>query len=156
MTIFYTLGFVCTQDQVLLGYKVKSGLGQDQWNGYGGKTRADESLLDCLRRELWEEACIVPVESHACGELVCSFSSPSDSRDTQHVIHLFTIPQYTGEPTETAEMRPQWFAFKQIPYAQMWSTDRLWLPQVLAGKHVKGIIHYADPQTVRDLSLVIT
>jgi len=31
-------------------------------------------------------------------------------------------------------MRPQWFAFSDIPYDQMWEDDRIWLPMLLNGQ----------------------
>jgi hypothetical protein len=34
-------------------------------------------------------------------------------------------------------MAPRWFQTSEIPYDDMWSDDRYWLPQVLAGKKLR-------------------
>lgn len=31
-------------------------------------------------------------------------------------------------------MRPQWFAFTDVPYDQMWEDDKIWLPMLLNGQ----------------------
>ena len=51
-------------------------------------------------------------------------------------MHVFVSNKWTGEPTETKEMRPEWFSFDDIPYDKMWKDDILWLPWLL----------HADPQ----------
>jgi len=48
--------------------------------------------------------------------------------------HVFLVTSFTGQPIETAEMRPRWFHINDIPYDQMWVDDRFWMPLVLAGK----------------------
>jgi 8-oxo-dGTP diphosphatase len=65
------------------------------------------------------------------------------------IVHLFLIEQWTGEPGETAEMQPMWFAQKALPYEQMWQDAPLWLPLLLAGKVVNMTITFAaDNETV--------
>ena len=46
---------------------------------------------------------------------------------------------------ETEEMKPQWFNFSDIPYEQMWSDDKYWLPILLAGKKFKGNFLFDRP-----------
>jgi hypothetical protein len=53
-------------------------------------------------------------------------------------------------------MRPQWFAFENIPYTKMWADDILWLPHVLAGKNISGQFDFAgDETTIIDYELEI-
>jgi hypothetical protein len=47
------------------------------------------------------------------------------------VTRAYLATSFTGEPIETDEMRPQWFALSDIPYDTMWPADREWLPQII-------------------------
>jgi 8-oxo-dGTP diphosphatase len=49
------------------------------------------------------------------------------------VVHAFLATQWTGEPDESDQMRPGWYRFDAVPFAQMWDDSRYWLPQMLAG-----------------------
>lgn len=53
-----------------------------------------------------------------------------------------------GEPIETEEVAPRWFARGAIPYAEMWADDPLWLPIVLRGVPVRGHFLYDGPNSV--------
>jgi len=57
---------------------------------------------------------------------------------------VFTCKTWSGEPTETEEMSPQWFQINEIPYDKMWSDDKYWLPKVIEGKHVKADFYFDD------------
>lgn len=52
--IAYTLGFVIRGDEILMLNREKSPW-KGAWNGVGGKIQSDESPLECIRRELFEE-----------------------------------------------------------------------------------------------------
>ena len=41
-------------------------------------------------------------------------------------------PASAGTPTESDEMRPQWFDVNALPFDQMWLDDRHWYPRLLA------------------------
>ncbi|GLE03486.1 hypothetical protein PINS_up012388 [Pythium insidiosum] len=57
--------------------------------------------------------------------------------------------KFTGEPSESDEMRPQWYDAASLPFDDMWSDDRIWLPHVLAGKAVYGHFHFdSDEDTL--------
>jgi hypothetical protein len=49
---------------------------------------------------------------------------------------VFVAERWQGEAKESEEMRPYWFAISEIPYAEMWPDDSLWLPELLAGREL--------------------
>lgn len=61
--IAYTLGFVIRGDEILMLNREKSPW-KGAWNGVGGKIQGDESPLDCIRRELYEETGIESNVAH--------------------------------------------------------------------------------------------
>jgi len=142
-----TLLFVVEQGKVLLIRK-KRGLGAGKINGPGGKLEAGETTQQCAHREILEELCIVVDESTAVGRLRFQFTD-AYSID----VHVFIATQYSGTPTETDEAVPLWFSKDDIPYADMWADDRLWLPRALAGDTVDGRMIF-DKDTMLEHELV--
>ncbi|MEK7462406.1 MAG: 8-oxo-dGTP diphosphatase [Patescibacteria group bacterium] len=139
-----TLCMVVTDEKVLLGLK-KRGFGAGRWNGFGGKLEGDETLLEAAKRELREE---VGIETNTLDKVgTLNFSFESDSALLLEV-HVFRTDTFVGEPLESEEMRPAWFEFKEIPYAEMWPDDSLWLPLVLKGKRVIGSFHFDAPASL--------
>jgi hypothetical protein len=51
--------------------------------------------------------------------------------DWNQSVHVFVGTKYTWEPTETEEMRPQWWDIDKIPYEHMWEDDIIWLPRFI-------------------------
>jgi 8-oxo-dGTP diphosphatase / 2-hydroxy-dATP diphosphatase len=137
-----TLVVVYTPEKILLGMK-KRGFGAGRWNGFGGKMHEGESLEEAARRELLEEVGIVPNDLQARGQLTFTFEENDDELE----VHLFSVTDYSGEPVETDEMASQWFAHSEIPYPEMWTEDPHWLPQLLAGKSIRGAVHFDNPDS---------
>lgn len=139
-----TLCIVRQPPRVLLGMK-KRGFGAGRFNGFGGKVEPGESIADAARRELSEEAGIQAVSLERAGLLEFRFASkPGEVLE----IHLFVTFDFKGEPTESEEMRPQWFAEDEIPFPQMWSDDIYWFPLMLAGKKFKAKFVFGDGDAV--------
>jgi 8-oxo-dGTP diphosphatase/2-hydroxy-dATP diphosphatase len=138
-----TLCLIHQPPRILLGMK-KAGFGQGRWNGFGGKVQDGETIEQAARREVLEEAGITvgPLEHY--GILTFSFETEPDTLE----VHVFRARSFEGEPTESDEMRPQWFAEDTIPYDAMWADDRHWLPHFLQSKHVRGSFHFADHHTI--------
>ena len=63
-------------------------------------------------------------------------------------VHLYVVRlrDCSGEPTESEEMAPRWFASSAIPYEQMWADDEHWLARVLDGESVEGRFTFAADQ----------
>ncbi len=125
-----TLCFVLEDKRILLALK-KRGFGAGRYNGYGGKVQPGETLEETLVREAKEESGLVITTSEKVG--IHEFNSTLWPEDTLEV-HVFRVLSYSGEPVETEEMKPEWFAIDAIPYDTMWPDDEYWLPLFLAGK----------------------
>ena len=98
-----TLCIIRKDARILLGMK-KRGFGAGRWNGFGGKLHEGESIEDAARREVLEESGITV---NALTELgVLDFEFQSDPAKLMEV-HVFTVTDFSGEPIETEEMRPQ-------------------------------------------------
>jgi 8-oxo-dGTP diphosphatase / 2-hydroxy-dATP diphosphatase len=134
-----TLCLITDGDRVLLGMK-KRGFGAGWWNGFGGKLQESESLEDAAKREVLEEVGLVVGSMEKVGEIEFEFVEKEEILQ----VHIFNVHSFTGEPRESEEMRPQWFAFDSIPYPEMWPSDREWIPFFLAGKKFRGSVLFDE------------
>lgn len=137
--------FLLRNDQILLAMK-KRGTGEGKWNGVGGKVNPNETIEAATIRECQEEIGVTPTNLKKVAWL--EFKIPS--QDFHNQSHVFVTTEWTGEPVETEEMRPQWFALSEIPYAEMWSDDRLWLPKVLADQTIAARFLFNEHEQVSE------
>ncbi|MBI5303471.1 MAG: 8-oxo-dGTP diphosphatase [Chloroflexi bacterium] len=137
-----TLVFLLDGDKILLGYK-KQRFGAGKWNGFGGKIEDGESIADAAARELREESSVIVAPDDLMPVARIEFFFPAKPEWDQ-VVHTFIATRWRGEPSETDEMSPRWFATNSIPYATMWADDQHWLPRVLQGKHVAAKFTFGD------------
>ena len=135
-----TLCVIQKDSRLLLGMK-KRGFGAGVWNGFGGKVEAGETIELAAMREVQEEVGIVPTGLKKVGLITFTFESDPKIME----VHIFSVKDYTGEPVETEEMRPQWFEVDALPYDRMWPDDGFWLPMFLAGKIFTGEFHFDRP-----------
>jgi len=133
MNKLLTLCIVQKDEQVLLGFK-KIGFGAGRWNGFGGKVEEGETIEAAAIRETKEEAGIDVEDMEEVAVIEFEFTG----NPVPHEVHAFFAGSFKGEPSESDEMRPEWFAIEDIPYHLMWPDDKYWLPLLLAGKKLKG------------------
>ncbi len=127
-----TLMFLIDGDRVLLIRK-KRGHGAGKINAPGGKLHVGESPLDCAVRETREEVGITASNPVQVAKLKFV-----ERVDEQWLGYVYVATEFEGQPIETDEANPSWYALDAIPYDEMWEDDRLWLPEVLAGNRVEG------------------
>ncbi len=133
----------------------KRGFGANRFNGVGGKIDPGETIEEALVRECEEEIEVTPKTYHKVAEHDFIGKNEDDSSWNMYV-HAYLCDKWEGEPTETEEMKPEWFKFKDIPYQNMWQDDEYWLPQVLQGKKVFGKFTFDkhDNMLTRDVNEV--
>ena len=121
-----TLVYLFHGHHVLLALK-KRGFGANLWNAPGGKIEFGETAKLAAIRETKEEVGVMPVIKEPLGEILY--------HDTVHgnwKVTVYRTDDFSGDVIESEEMRPQWWPLDQMPYAQMWPGDELWVPYVLS------------------------
>lgn len=143
-----TLCIVYQHPNVLLGLK-KRGFGAGKWNGFGGKVESAETIEDAAKRELQEEAGIEVEDLEKVGILDFEFKGNPEILE----VHIFRSGEFSGEPTESEEMKPQWFHVDEIPFKKMWPDDEHWMPLFLQGKKFKGKFLFGESDNILEQEL---
>ena len=139
-------------DQVLLGFK-KVGFGAGKHGGFGGKIEAGETVTMAAVRELEEETGVKVFEKDLQPMAHLTFQFPAKP-DWSQVVHVFLVTKWDGDPVESTEMIPAWFAIDDIPFQQMWQDVCHWLPRVLAGDRVRASFTFKeDNETVDEVEI---
>lgn len=133
-----TLVFVIQEGRILLIRK-KRGLGRGKVNGPGGKLDPGENAVQCAARETEEELGIRVTDLECMGEHKFQFIDG-------YSIHcwVFRATEFEGEPVETDEAIPLWCSLDDIPYAEMWEDDCIWLPMVIEGQRFSACWVFDD------------
>lgn len=114
-----------TSQQVLLIRK-KRGLGAGKINGPGGKMETGETGEACARRETQEELGIAVSDPVLHGQLWFQFAD-----GLALYAEVFRATCWQGQPVETDEALPLWTPLDELPFAEMWADDELWLGPML-------------------------
>ncbi len=130
----------------------KRGLGEGLYNGTGGKVEPGEAIDNAACREAQEEinVSIAAEDLEKVAELDFRFEGQPQ---WDQIGNVFICRDWQGEPNESEEMKPKWFSISSIPYEKMWASDRVWLPRVLAGEKVRGILILGEANTVISIEL---
>jgi 8-oxo-dGTP diphosphatase len=128
--------------EVLLGYK-KAGFGAGRWVGLGGHVEDGEDPADAAVREVAEESGLIIASSALTHQASLEFVFPARPAWDQ-TAEVFAAADFLGEPAESDELIPRWFAVDALPLDGMWDDARYWLPVVLAGGHVAARVTFAD------------
>ncbi|NTW15301.1 MAG: NUDIX domain-containing protein [Candidatus Moranbacteria bacterium] len=123
----------------------KRGFGTGKWNGVGGKLEPGESIEDAARRETEEEIGVRVGLIRQMAQLEFRYGPRPD---WDQLVHVFFAEDWEGEPEESEEMRPEWYAVADIPFGSMWPDDAIWLPEVLAGKPISGRFRFGEGETI--------
>jgi 8-oxo-dGTP diphosphatase len=148
-----TLCFLVQGDpptHVLLGLK-KIGFGAGKYAGFGGKVEPHETIRRAAARELQEETGVRVSERDLGRAAQLTFQFPAKPAWSQ-TVHVFLLSRWQGSPSESAEMKPAWFAVDNLPFDQMWQDGAHWLPRILAGEKLRA--HYTfkdDNESIKEI-----
>lgn len=130
-----TLALLRRENEILLAVK-KRGFGEGKYNGVGGKLENGETHEEAMIRETEEEIMVTPTKYEYVGQV--EFEEYFKGEKQHLTFHLYVVYEWIGTPSETEEMKPEWFPVERIPYDKMFKDDKYWLPIVLEGKKIKA------------------
>lgn len=137
-----TLAIIIRDEKLLLGRKQGDPeIGAGTLNGPGGKLEPNESLLDCLVREIREEVAIEIDRTSAKKVAIVTFFVTSVP---DFEVHVYRADRFSGEPRETEAMIPEWHALDHIPYDRMLEADSHFFPRLLAGETFNANVYYRE------------
>lgn len=153
-----TLCFLIRGNKVLLGTKTRQ-IGKDCWNGYGGGVHEGENIRRAAVREVFEETggenrdrkphhgiIVLPADLEKVAVLIFHNETEQGKLFTC-TMHTFVARKWTGMAVSSTEMiDPTYFPLLNVPYKNMMLADRLWVPDVFAGKKFKREFAYGPRQ----------
>lgn len=141
-----TLLFLIKENEICLAMK-KRGFGAGRYNGVGGKLQEGESIEQAVIRETKEEIGVDVKEMHKVAILDFSFANKPEWNQE---CHTYFCTEWEGVPTESEEMKPEWFTVDSIPFEKMWPDDIFWLPRVIKGENLKAEFTFGEGDAVLD------
>lgn len=143
-----TLCVIHRSRKILLGMK-KRGFGAGRWNGFGGKLYEGETIEEGLKRETKEEAGVEINDFDKVGIIEFEFKGNPEILE----VHIFRVIDFSGEPVESEEMKPQWFDQSDLPFDKMWPDDIHWFPLFLSGKKFRGRFLFGENDVILEKRL---
>jgi len=130
--IIGTLGYVISPDRtktlLIHRHARQDDHHQGKYNGLGGKMVADENVIGCLRREIYEEAGIECEEIVLRGTINWTGFGPQSEN---WLGFIFRIDRFSGVPfAENEEGTLSWEPIDRLAELPMWEGDRFFLPLV--------------------------
>ena len=100
----------------------------NKYNGLGGKMQANEDVVSCIRREIWEEAGIECEEIILRGTINWTGFGP---KGESWLGFIFRVDRFSGTPrTFNEEGTLSWVEIDRLDSLSMWEGDRYFLPLV--------------------------
>lgn len=150
--IIGTLGFILSEDnkQVLLIHRQgrKNDYHSGKFNGLGGKMEPDESVSQCMQREIHEEAGITCTAMHLRGTVNWTDFGPHGE---DWLGFIFLIPTFSGTPKTTNEEGVLgWHPIDRLGELPMWPGDKHFLPLVFDAdpRIFHGVMPYKNGQAI--------
>lgn len=132
MPIIGTLGYILSPDrlQTLLVHRNARPLDQHlgKYNGLGGKMKAGEDVLSCMKREIFEESGLECVSMQLRGTINWTGFGPEGENWLGFV---FLITAFSGTILPRNEEGDLlWYPLADLDNLPMWEGDRFFLPLV--------------------------
>ncbi|MBD5391070.1 8-oxo-dGTP diphosphatase [bacterium] len=122
-----TLCYIEHDGKYLMLYrnKKKKDINQGKWIGVGGHQEENESIEECLLREVYEETGLKLLSYQLCGKLHFYID------DLYEICYLYTSSCFEGDLIDCDEGRLEWISKDQILQLNLWEGDPLFLKKLL-------------------------
>ncbi|MBE5894235.1 MAG: 8-oxo-dGTP diphosphatase [Lachnospiraceae bacterium] len=130
-TVLTTLCYIERDGKYLMLHRNKkeNDINEGKWIGVGGKFEFGETPEECMVREVMEETGLT-VNAYTYRGLVTFVQEGVECE----YMHLFTVEEYTGEPTECEEGTLAWVEKEKVLELPLWEGDRIFLRYLWEGR----------------------
>lgn len=127
MLKYTTLCYIEKDGKYLMLYrnKKKKDINQGKWIGVGGHREENESIEECLLREVYEETGLKLLSYQLCGKLHFYID------DLYEISYLYTSNYFEGEIIDCEEGSLEWISKDKILQLKLWEGDYLFLEKLL-------------------------
>lgn len=143
-----TLGYIVSPDGLKTLLVHRNARASDQhlgkYNGLGGKMKANEDVLSCMKREIREESGLECTHLRLRGTVNWTGFGPEGE---DWLGFIFLITGYEGTPRQCNEEGDLgWYSLVDLDGLPMWEGDRYFLPLVFDGdpRVFHGVMPYAN------------
>ena len=150
--IIGTLGYILSPDglQTLLVHRNARAADQHlgKYNGLGGKMKANEDVLSCMKREIREESGLECTAMQLRGTINWTGFGPEGE---DWLGFIFLITGYIGTARQTNEEGDLiWHPIANLDQLPMWEGDRYFLPLVFDGdpRTFHGVMPYENSRSL--------
>ena len=135
-----TLAYLTYNNEVLLLYRNKkeNDFHEGKYVAIGGRVEPGETPLECILREIQEEAGYRLSDSEISFRGYIYFDEFSRKKDSEDLpafnwlVFMYSAAVFKKNDHINIEGELKWFPFDEIPYELMWDGDRLFTPKLLA------------------------
>lgn len=122
-----TLCYIEDNDKYLMLYrnKKKKDINKNKWIGLGGHVEENETIEECLVREVYEESGLIIKDYKLRGKIIFYID------DIVETSYLFTSNNFSGTLKECNEGELSWVPKKDLFKLPMWEADPLFLKKLL-------------------------
>jgi 8-oxo-dGTP diphosphatase len=142
-----TLCLIVKDDKVLmmLRNKKKQDVHLNKYNGLGGRVESGESKLDCVLREVYEEAGIILTNFHYVGKVTFKNFGYKIGKE---IMYSYVAYDYLNEIGDCDEGELVWIHKDQVLDLPLWEGDQYFLMHIINNEPFKGYLHYDGDQVV--------
>lgn len=141
-----TLGYIKNNKNeylMLFRNKKENDINQGKWVGVGGHLENNETIHQCMIREVKEETGLDVIDLTYRGELLFL------SDGYEEVMHLFLINEFKGELIPCNEGELRWIKEEELLSLNMWEGDKIFLPLLInSNEFIKLKLEYKNSKLV--------
>lgn len=142
-----TLCLIVKDDQVLMMLRNKkdNDVHLNKYNGLGGKLEKGESKIECMLREVYEEAGINLTKYNYVGKV--TFKNFGYQKGTE-VMYCFVGYKYENEIGYCNEGELKWIDKDKILSLPLWDGDQYFIMKIIENKPFNIYLHYESDKVI--------
>ena len=141
-----TLGYIKNNKNeylMLFRNKKENDINQGKWVGVGGHLENNETIYQCMIREVKEETGLDVINLTYRGELLFL------SDGYEEVMYLFLIDEFKGELIPCNEGELRWIKEEELLSLNMWEGDKIFLPLLInSNEFIKLKLEYKNSKLI--------